>query len=218
MTRIPDIGKAAGRRGTKPWNVLSRKTGKRRTVPSGSRGSTKRSNAQGRRPCLWRTALGARWSRIGQSACQRGRIRGALLVAPSDPEAASFPSGPTGFAPMPLVRLPFPSVVVASSNDPFVTVVRAQTFARAWGSEFVMIRNAGHINTASGLGDWPEGLALLHKLCERRQSDFRETQRNSSPIISSGIGLTGDESAEHRVFERGHMSPLSKTRTHPLTS
>lgn len=159
-------------------------------------------------------ALVAHWA-VG---CQRGRIRGAHLVAPSDPEAASFPSGPTGFAPMPLVRLPFPSVVVASSNDPFVTVVRAQTFARAWGSEFVMIRNAGHINTASGLGDWPEGLALLHKLCERRQSDFRETQRNSSPIISSGIGLTGDESAEHRVFERGHMSPLSKTRTHPLTS
>jgi hypothetical protein len=119
---------------------------------------------------------------------------------------------------MPLVRLPFPSVVVASSNDLFVTVARAQAFARAWGSEFVMIRDAGHINTASGLGDWPEGLALLHKLCERRQSDFRETQRNSSPIISSGIGLMGDESAEHRVFERGHMSPLSKARTRPLTS
>ena len=96
--------------------------------------------------------------------CQQGRVHGALLVAPSDPEAATFPSGPTGFAPMPLVRFPFPTVVVASSNDPFVTVVRAQTFARAWGSEFVMIGEAGHINSASGLGDWAEGLALLNTL------------------------------------------------------
>src|SRR4030095_10867595 len=155
MTRILDIGKAGGRRGTKPWNVLSRMTGKRRTVPNGLRGSTKLAKALGGRPCLAHSAgcaLVAHWA-VG---CSPGRVRGALLVAPSDPEAATFPSGPTGFAPMPLVRLPFPSAVVASSNDPFVTVVRAQTFARAWGSEFVMIGDAGHINTASGLGDWPE--------------------------------------------------------------
>jgi predicted alpha/beta hydrolase family esterase len=80
------------------------------------------------------------------------RIRGALLVAPSDPEVPSFPPGPTGFAPMPLRRLPFRSVVVASSNDPYVTVLRAQAFATAWGSELVMIREAGHINSTSDLG------------------------------------------------------------------
>jgi predicted alpha/beta hydrolase family esterase len=94
-------------------------------------------------------------------------------VAPSDPEAAKFPSGTTGFAPMPLVRLPFPSVVVASSNDPFVTVSRAQTFATAWGSEFVMIGEAGHINGASGLGDWPEGLAFLRSLRENSRTRFQ---------------------------------------------
>ena len=107
-------------------------------------------------------ALVAHWA-VG---CQRGRVRGARLVAPSDPEAANFPSGPSGFAPMPLVRFPFPTVVVASSNDPFVTVVRAQTFARAWGSKFVMIGEAGHINSSSGLSDWPEGLVLLNTLRE----------------------------------------------------
>ena len=151
-------------------------------------------------------ALVAHWA----VDCQRGWVHGALLVAPSDPEAANFPPGSTGFGPMPLVRLPFPSVVVASSNDPFVTVVRAQTFAKAWGSEFVMIGAGGHINAASGLGDWPQGLALLHKLCETRRSDFRETRRKSSPIIPSGIGLMGDKSAEHRVFGRDHMSLLPR--------
>jgi len=122
-------------------------------------------------------ALVAHWA-VGRS---RGRVGGALLVAPSDPEAANFPSGPTGFAPMPLARLPFPSVVVASSNDPFVTIVRAQAFATAWGGEFVMIGEAGHINGASGLGDWPEGLALLRSLRETRERGFIRTPAMSFP-------------------------------------
>jgi hypothetical protein len=113
-------------------------------------------------------ALVAHWA-VGGS---EGRIRGALLVAPSDPEAVTFPSGPTGFAPMPQVRLPFPSVVVASSNDPFVSVTRAQAFATAWASSFVMIGEAGHINSASSLGDWPEGFSLLRTLRETRERDF----------------------------------------------
>jgi uncharacterized protein len=121
-------------------------------------------------------ALVAHWA-VG---CQRGQVRGALLVAPSDPEAPSFPVGATGFAPIPLLRLPFPSIVVASSNDPFVTVARAQTFASAWGSEFVMIGGAGHINTASGLGDWPEGLALLRNLREAQKLKPGTPQRDAS--------------------------------------
>jgi hypothetical protein len=63
-----------------------------------------------------------------------------------------------------MLRLPFPSIVVASSNDPYVTLSRAKTFATAWGSEFVMIGEAGHINSASGLGNWEKGLILLNIL------------------------------------------------------
>jgi hypothetical protein len=121
-------------------------------------------------------ALVAHWA-VG---CQQGQVRGALMVAPSDPEAPSFPVGATGFAPIPLLRLPFPSIVIASSNDPFVTVARAQTFASAWDSEFVMIGEAGHINTASGLGDWPEGLALLRNLCETQQLKPGSARREAS--------------------------------------
>ena len=90
------------------------------------------------------------------------RIKGALLVAPSDVETAHYAAFPTtGFGPMPLARLPFPSKVVMSRNDEWVTPVRARQFAEAWGSELVDIGAAGHINTASGHGAWPEGLELL---------------------------------------------------------
>ena len=92
------------------------------------------------------------------------RLKGALLVAPSDvetPQYATFPT--TGFGPMPLQQLSFPSKVVASTNDPWVSIARARQFAEAWGSELVVIGEAGHINAASGHGDWPAGLALLQE-------------------------------------------------------
>ncbi|MBD2723734.1 RBBP9/YdeN family alpha/beta hydrolase [Hymenobacter armeniacus] len=92
------------------------------------------------------------------------RVRGALLVAPSDVETAHYAAFPTtGFGPMPLARLPFPSKIVFSQNDEWVTPVRARQFAEAWGSELVDIGDAGHINAASGHGAWPAGLALLRE-------------------------------------------------------
>jgi uncharacterized protein len=105
-------------------------------------------------------ALVAHWA-AGHPA---GRVWGALLVGPSDPEAPSYPEGPTGFAPMPSQRLWFRSVVVTSANDPYVTLERARQFAEAWGSRFVNVGDAGHINSQSGLGDWPQGLAILEEL------------------------------------------------------
>ena len=92
-------------------------------------------------------------------------IAGALLVAPADVDMLALVLDAVAtFAPVPLETLPFPSVVVASSDDPYVSVERAQTFARAWGSRFVVIEAAGHINTDSGHGDWPEGRQLLDEL------------------------------------------------------
>jgi predicted alpha/beta hydrolase family esterase len=91
-------------------------------------------------------------------------IKGALLVAPSDTEADTYPGGTTGFKPVPLIKLPFPSIVVASSNDYYVTLDRAKQFADAWGSEFVNIGDAGHINVASGFGRWDAGLVVLANL------------------------------------------------------
>jgi uncharacterized protein len=109
-------------------------------------------------------ALVAHWAR---DASRDGvaRVRGALLVAPSDPEGPNYPEGPTGFAPMPLQRLPFPSIVVASRDDRYVTMDRAREYAAAWESELVDLGDAGHINAASGIGSWPVGYGLLQRLC-----------------------------------------------------
>lgn len=92
------------------------------------------------------------------------KIKGALLVAPSDTEATSFPKGTTGFTPMPLKKLEFPSITITSSNDFYVTLERAKFFANAWGSPLINIGDAGHINTAAGFGRWDEGLEYLKKL------------------------------------------------------
>jgi len=94
----------------------------------------------------------------------RTPARGALLVAPSDVEAPSYPAGPTGFSPMPLDRLRLPSIVVAGDEDPYVSPARARAFAAAWGSRLVEVHGGGHLNSASRLGVWPLGLGLLREL------------------------------------------------------
>ena len=89
------------------------------------------------------------------------RISGALLVAPADPERRGVLAD---FAPVPYQPLPYRSVVVASTNDPFCPIRTAGAYARSWGSELVRLQNAGHINVDSGHGEWPLGLALLQSL------------------------------------------------------
>jgi predicted alpha/beta hydrolase family esterase len=91
-------------------------------------------------------------------------IKGALLVAPSDTEADTYPEGTTGFSPVPLIKLPFKSIVVMSTNDYYVSPERAQLFADSWGSKLINIGDATHINASSNLGEWEEGLALLKEL------------------------------------------------------
>lgn len=93
-------------------------------------------------------------------------IKAALLVAVPDPEAPHFPAEVMGFSPLPMQRFSFPSIVVASTDDPYGSLAHAQTCASAWGSRLVNIGAAGHINAGSGLGQWLEGYALLQQLCD----------------------------------------------------
>jgi predicted alpha/beta hydrolase family esterase len=93
------------------------------------------------------------------------QVAGALLVAPADADRAGGISPQVGeFAPMPRERLPFPSVVVASTNDPYMTMGRARVLAWAWSSRLVDVGPCGHINVPSGFGPWPFGEKLLDDL------------------------------------------------------
>ncbi|WP_375429355.1 RBBP9/YdeN family alpha/beta hydrolase [uncultured Sphingomonas sp.] len=91
-------------------------------------------------------------------------VAGALLVAPADVDRPGVPEELSTFAPSPRVILPFPCIVVASSNDPWTTPERAHSYAAGWGGHFIEIGPAGHINAASGIGHWPDGLALLERV------------------------------------------------------
>jgi predicted alpha/beta hydrolase family esterase len=92
-------------------------------------------------------------------------VKAALLVSPADVESPLHTSDEVrSFSPIPLVRFPFPNILVASSDDPFVDLGRAELFARSWGSRLVVLPQAGHINASSGFGEWPEGKKLLNEL------------------------------------------------------
>lgn len=104
---------------------------------------------------------------IAHWAKQTGKIvRGALLVAPSDLEAEqyqkAFPA--QGFTPIPREKINFPTIVVTSEDDPWISGTRARYFAEQWGSKLISLGNAGHINVSSGYGVWPQGLEILNTL------------------------------------------------------
>jgi hypothetical protein len=100
------------------------------------------------------------------AAGSRGRVKAALLVGVPDPLRPTFPPELVGFAPVPMRPLPFASIVVASTDDPYGSWEHSRACASAWGSQLVTIGAAGHINTASGFGEWKEGLGLLESLMQ----------------------------------------------------
>jgi predicted alpha/beta hydrolase family esterase len=86
-------------------------------------------------------------------------VKGALLVAPPAPKTiAALPSVDPGFAAPPLEPLPFPSLVIASRDDPYAPYAESERLAAALGAELADAGNSGHINADSGHGPWPEGL------------------------------------------------------------
>ena len=96
-----------------------------------------------------------------------GAIAGAFLVAAADIDRAGdwpaaegneWPGDDSGFAPVPLEPLPFPSMLLVSDDDPYCRPERARHFAAAWGSQVIELGALGHVNAASGQGPWPEGV------------------------------------------------------------
>jgi predicted alpha/beta hydrolase family esterase len=91
-------------------------------------------------------------------------IGAALLVAPADVDDANASAGLAAFAPMPRRPFGFPSLVVASRNDPYMRFDRAVALARNWNADFLDAGAAGHINVASGFGHWPAAESLVDAL------------------------------------------------------
>ena len=94
-------------------------------------------------------------------------VAGALLVAPADPEKFGVADILRN------VALPFPSIVIGSTDDPWMESSRAADWARQWGSQFVNAGAAGHINAESKLGDWPYGLQQLQRLALMAELPYR---------------------------------------------
>ena len=86
------------------------------------------------------------------------KVASLLIVAPADPANFQIPDEQLGGT------LPFPALLVASRNDPWMSLERAQHWSQQWQVPLFDAGEAGHINADSGHGAWPEGLALLEQL------------------------------------------------------
>ncbi|SCB15232.1 RBBP9/YdeN family alpha/beta hydrolase [Cupriavidus alkaliphilus] len=119
---------------------------------------------------------------LRQAALDPVGIAGALLVAPADPDKFGVA------ALLPTYRLPFPTILAASRNDPWMPQRTAFSWGTLWGSELVDVGHLGHINADSGLGEWPEGLALLDTLVQRiGQAGDTGTQSASDTPWEAGV-------------------------------
>ncbi|MEM5427500.1 RBBP9/YdeN family alpha/beta hydrolase [Cupriavidus oxalaticus] len=110
----------------------------------------------------------AHWALVTAHAA---RIKGVLLATPPDferpmpegyPPLSAIEAG--GWLPVPRQRLPFPSLVATSQNDPLGELPRVLELARAWGSEVFDLGKVGHLNPASGYGPWPMAEQLIARL------------------------------------------------------
>lgn len=106
----------------------------------------------------------------------RRAVQGALLATPPEldrPMPAGYPSlaalGAGGWLPLPLARLPFPSIVAASRNDPLARFDQVARMAQAWGSRLADLGAVGHLNPASGHGAWPDAHTFIAELSATAQ-------------------------------------------------
>jgi uncharacterized protein len=124
--------------------------------------------------------LVAAWATLSPST---QRVQAAFLVAPGDVETEpSLQSILPTWSPIARQKLPFQALLIGSRNDPYCRFSRAQAMAQDWGADFVDHGARGHINAESGLGDWPQGHALLRQLMAqaRTHTNDQATPRKQS--------------------------------------
>lgn len=105
-------------------------------------------------------------------AMRHGRgVAGAILATPPDlgrPLPSAYPTlaelEETGWLPIPRQPLPFPSIVGASTNDDLGDPIRVRALATSWGSRVIDLGPVGHLNPASGYGEWPGVFDMIARL------------------------------------------------------
>lgn len=110
----------------------------------------------------------AHWA---HTSAQANRVLGALLATPPDFDQPMPEGYPTldalhagGWLPVPRKPLTFRSLVATSENDPLADRTRVLALAKDWGSETIDLGEVGHLNPASGYGEWPMAITLIDQL------------------------------------------------------
>jgi predicted alpha/beta hydrolase family esterase len=98
---------------------------------------------------------------IEWAARTRPEVSGVFLVAPPDTTGPGFPAEASTFTALTATPLDVPGLLVTSENDPYCTVDAADRLAKAWRVDRVSTGHVGHVNSASGVGRWEFGRALL---------------------------------------------------------
>ena len=125
-------------------------------------------------------------------------VAGALLVAPADVDRGDVRPELADFRPSPTTPLPFPSIVVASSDDPWIGIDKAHSLAKGWGSVFVDAGPQGHLNAASGIGWWEEGQALLDRVLDA--SSDRSGRARSAVVARSLLAVNATDAAQAHYY------------------
>lgn len=127
-------------------------------------------------------------------------VAGALLVAPADADRSDAPAELKGFAPTPRKSLPFPSILVASTDDPWIEIERARDLASFWGSHFIDTGAQGHLNAASGIGWWEEGQAMLNRVIAA--SSDRSGRARTPGEARSILAINATEAAQEHYLHK----------------
>jgi uncharacterized protein len=136
------------------------------------------------------------------------KVAGLVFVAPADPsrfnllgcrkvdQPAVRSAEEQGVWPvLPRQSLAVSGVLIASENDPWLSLDCARQLAGEWDLGLINIGHAGHINTESGYGAWPFLTELLDKLV-----------RDAAPA------KTDSSSTGKLLMRRGRGSVLAKVR------
>ncbi|MBK5013397.1 MULTISPECIES: alpha/beta hydrolase [Pantoea] len=89
------------------------------------------------------------------------RVKSLILVAPADVDAETAIVPIRQQRPLPAGTLGYNALLIHSDNDEHLSEARAHALAAEWRCKTHLFSGAGHIHTAAGYGEWPEGERLF---------------------------------------------------------